>query len=113
MFLKLGHVYLAIANHNGIANVRSRMVIHRIDLVSYLPSMPLPCSVYQWRIWRLSKIVAVCSYSTLKGSALSIATIHSHKQDPGYAKAHSFHPNSIASNFKVPCIDIVRSDDRF
>ena len=42
--------------------------------------------------------------------------IHSRKQAPGYAKA--FHnavriPIQFVSNFKVPCMDIVRSDHGF
>ena len=39
----------------------------------HMPTMTLRCMLYQWKIWKLSKIKAVCSYSTLKSLALTVA----------------------------------------
>ena len=45
--------------------------------------MSLQCCSYQWKIWRLSKIVAVQYIKVLSTEY----AIHSLKQAPGYAKA--------------------------
>ena len=58
-----------------------------------------------------------CLYSTLKCSALSILSILASKPQVMLKLIH-FHntgrvPIQFASNFIVPCMDIVRSDHRF